>query len=131
MLKHCRNNCLDTLENPLERVLIPLCGGVIFERGYSKYVTGLESATVNNLGIGSPHTWYGESDMRIRGCNVIFTDEYLTDDEGELPDSESDDENVPSSQLASHTDSHLPQETLTIRLPQETPHILRVKSSLT
>ena len=68
-------------------VLIPLFGVVKIESHYRNFpgVSALHGLKVEALGIGSVNTWHGGTELRVDGCDVVFTGQELGgEDEGSV-----------------------------------------------
>ena len=57
-------------------------GSIVYEVGYQPCLSkhGLNCST-KHLGVGSPTTWHGSTEVRIQGCGVITTEEDLLEDQ--------------------------------------------------
>ncbi len=95
MLKTAQNkvnvNEKDVVVTIAKHILLPLFGNVTYEKGYEKYLLKTsQDVDGEYLGIGSEYTWHGSTELRVEGCNIISTEEDLS--EGEQPDYVSSDE---------------------------------------
>ena len=69
-------------------MLIPLFGEVVLDKRYSLLIRGLKGAKAADIGTGTPETWHGTPDIRVKGCNMVATEQFLVEDQ----DCESEDE---------------------------------------
>ena len=56
---------------------------MIREKRYAGKVAGLVGARAVHIGMGTNETWRGTSDVRVKDCNFVTTDESLSADEGD------------------------------------------------
>ena len=60
------------------------------EAKYRNYIDGIDGVTIAKLGIGSPTTWHGETEIRIRGCDFITTSAHLEENCGDSDTEDND-----------------------------------------
>ena len=53
-------------------ILVPMCDGVILERRYREALAKMPHTSIRcgNIGLGTPDTWHGSPDVRVRAGEV-------------------------------------------------------------
>ena len=71
----------EVMLNIIKCVMVPLLGEVEIEKKYTALVENLQGVRARHIGIGHPRTFHGTPDMRVRGCDIIWTPRELEDEE--------------------------------------------------